>query len=149
MGAPAAVDCFNFMRGKEGFVEPFSGVLPLDDNAGIPVALKCVELSKVLADDKPEVAAQVANPRTILLPPGARPSVLKRPFVKVGPNYSNFVRCAVKCGLQRLVGVSRVWKFKGKPLISGAFAVPKDEEETRAISALCPINQIIDDTTFI
>ena len=88
-----------FMRGREGYVEPFSGVLPLDDSAGIPDALKCVELSKVLADEKPEVAAQVANPRTILLPHGARPSVLKRPFVKVGASYPNFVRRAVKCGL--------------------------------------------------
>ena len=42
----------------------------------------------------------------------------------------------------------RIFKHKGKPLLNGAFAVGKNEEEDRAISNLVPLNALIDTSKF-
>ena len=49
-----------------------------------------------------------------------------------------------RAGLQVLKPLKKIYKFKGKPLFSSAFAVAKNAEEDRAISALCPLNALVD-----
>ena len=70
--------------------------------------------------------------------------------MKLAKSYPNYVDRCVRAGMQRLLPIKRIFKLKtGKPLISGAFAVPKDTEEDRGISALCPLNSWIDDAKMV
>ena len=70
---------------------------------------------------------------------------MRRPFVRLGRGYGDFVAKAVKVKLQKLKPFKHVFKVNGKPLVSGAFAVGKDALENRAISAICPLNDMVDD----
>lgn len=92
------------------------------------------ERSKILG-------AQVREPTQVLLPCRERP-VLKRPFIRVDKTYDKFVDRCVRAGLQKLVQRKQVFKVRGRPLLSGVFAVPKDEREDRYISAMVPLNMM-------
>ena len=112
-------------------------ILPLGERAGVPEEACTASLAEVLHGN-PEVLATVREPRRLLLPPARRPARVKRPFTRLADSYhTHVVRCQ-RAGLQRLVKKSHVYKFKGRPLLSGAFSVPKDELEDRCISALVP-----------
>ena len=52
----------------------------------------------------------------------------------------------MRAGLQKRVGEAHVWKHRGKVLWNGAFAVAKDATEDRFISALVPLNHLLDPT---
>ena len=138
-------DMKSYLKSGDGEYSAFSAVLPLGVDAGVPESAGQVDLSGALQGFFPELAAQVREPRRLLLEPGARPRLLKRPFIKLHPTYQQLVARMVRVGLQKLRSGKHVWKHHGKPLVSGAFAVPKDGAETRLISALCPLNDLIDD----
>ncbi|CAE8732571.1 unnamed protein product, partial [Polarella glacialis] len=134
-----------YLRHAEGYAGPSATtVLPLGAKAGVPTAAAEVDLASALKELYPEAAAQVAEPGRLLLPATQRPWKLKRPVVRIDATYPDFVRRCAKAGLQRLVKKGRVWKHRGRRLLTGGFAVPKDEFEDRAISAMVPLNQLVD-----
>ena len=92
----------------------------------------------------PDIARQALEPREILFKPRDRPKLIPKPFIRTDGSYREWVLKNCKSGLQRLVKQKHVFKHKGKVLLSGALAVPKDIDEDRSISALCPLNALID-----
>ena len=116
--------------------------LPLGERAGVPECAAGVDLSGVLREHDPVLAHQVEEPRSILLPCRDRPK-LKRPFIKVHSSYPALVARCVRGGLQKLVRQKHVFKVRRRPLLSGAFAVEKDPDEDRSISAMVPLNQMV------
>ena len=118
-------------------------VLPLGERAGVPECAAGVNLSSALSARRPDLSAQVDNPGLLLLPASSRPPRLKRPFVRLADSYPSWVQNA-RSGLQALKPHTKVMRHRGTPIVSGAFAVPKDGVEGRAISALCPLNELVD-----
>ena len=119
--------------------------LPLGERAGTPARAATVCLATALRRRRPEVAHQVREPSTILSPARMRPRVFRRPYIRLADSYPGYVQRNVRSGLQTLAPLKRV-KHHGKPVVSGASSVPKDETEDRAISALCPLSEMIDKT---
>ena len=119
-------------------------VLPLGLRAGVPPSAASADTAAILERVDKEMAEQVRRPGAILLPPLGRPEKLPRPFVRKDSTYPEYVRRNCKSGLQRLAKSGRVFKHRVKVSYSGAFAVPKDLTEDRAISALCPLYSLVD-----
>ena len=119
--------------------------LPLGETAGVPAVAAGVDLAKVLATDAPLVAEQILHPSALLLPKRDRPRA-PRPFMRLAASYPAYVQRCVKAGLQKLLPLRKIYKVKGRPLLSGCFAVPKDDTEACGISALCPLNSFVDAT---
>ena len=88
--------------------------------------------------------SKLNHPSALLLPKRLRPTHIPKPFCKLHDAYPEYVKRNVKAGLQKLLPRRSIYKIKGRPLYSGAFAVPKNVEEDRAISALCPLNALVD-----
>ena len=121
-----------------------SHALPLGLRAGVPERAAQVDLAQALHSFSPDLARQVEHPRELLLPKPERPATIPRPFCRLHATYPEYVRRNIKAGLQKLKPRRTIFKFKGRPLYSGAFAVAKNEDEDRAISALCPLNALVD-----
>ena len=117
---------------------------PLGLRAGVPDTAGAVALSSELRPFDDAMAEQVDEPTSLLLPPDQRPAVLPRPHARLADTYAAFVKRNVRAGLQHLRPRKRIAKFRGRPLMNGAFAVFKDDDEDRAISALNPTNALID-----
>ena len=120
--------------------------LPLGLRAGVPELAAQVELSQVLQGFDPRLAEQVEHPSSLLLPAKKRPTKIPKPFCKLDASYPEYVKRNTQAGLQVLMPRKRIYKIKGKTLYSGAFAVAKNLDEDRAISALCPLNTLVDAT---
>ena len=118
--------------------------LPLGLRAGVPELAAQVELSQVLKEFDPTLAEQVEHPSSLLYPAKERPRRIPKPFCKLDASYPEYVKRNTRAGLQVLMPKRRIYKIKGRPLYSGAFAVAKNQEEDRAISALCPLNALVD-----
>lgn len=118
--------------------------LPLGLRAGVPEKAAVVDLHNILQKFDSALAKQIIHPGELLLPPRLRPRKLPRPFCKLDGTYGEYVKRNCKAGLQKLKPLKTIFKIKGKPLFSGAFAVAKNIEEDRAISALCPLNALVD-----
>lgn len=116
-------------------------MLPLGHRAGVPPRAAAVDTAAFLGGP---MAQQVREPSAILLPPHRRSEALPRAYARTASTYAEYVRRNVRAGLQRLVRREHVAKHKGRLIISGAFAVPEDAAEDRAISALCPLNALVD-----
>ena len=135
-----------YLRESPGYETWDRGVcLPLGETAGVLAVAAGVDLANVLATDAPLVAEQILHPSALLLPKRDRPRA-PRPFMKLAASYPAFVQRCVKAGLQKLLPLRKIYKVKGRPLLSGCFAVPKDDTEARGISALCPLNSFVDAT---
>ena len=119
--------------------------LPLGKRAGVPEVAADVDLAGQLAAEDPEMAKMVLEPDALLLPESERQELSRQPHTHVGPDYDDFVQSTVRAGLQQLYPLKRLGRLRGRPLIGGAFAVPKDDLEDRFISDL-PVNQILDET---
>lgn len=117
--------------------------LPLGLRAGVPELAAQVELSKALEPFDAGLAEQVEHPSALLLRGKAKPKSIPRPFCRLDGSYPAYVKRNARAGLQVLKPLKKIYKFKGKPLYSGAFAVAKNSEEDRAISALCPLNALV------
>ena len=120
--------------------------LPLGLKAGVPDKAAVVDLHNVLQNFDKTIANQVIHPGELLLPRHLRPRKLPRPFCKLDGTYAEYVKRNCKAGLQKLKPLKTIFKIKGRPLYSGAFAVAKNSDEDRAISALCPLNALVDQT---
>ena len=118
--------------------------LPLGLKAGVPDKAAVVDLHRVLSKFDKNIAKQIEHPGELLLPRHARPARLPRPFCKLSDSYPEYVKRNCRAGLQKLKPLKTIYKIKGRPLFSGAFAVAKNSEEDRAISALCPLNALVD-----
>lgn len=118
--------------------------LPLGLKAGVPDKAAVVDLHRVLSKFDKKLAQQIEHPGELLLPRHARPARLPRPFCKLSDSYPEYVKRNCRAGLQKLKPLKTIYKVKGKPLFSGAFAVAKNADEDRAISALCPLNAMVD-----
>lgn len=129
-----------------GHLDPyhkFGHVQELDERAGLPNEAGTCDAHALL---KEIVLGQLAaGPGPFLREEEDMPRPLKRPFVKIGCGYAEVVKRAVACGLQRWVRRRFVKHARGKPIVSGVFAVAKtDSAETRMISAAMPANQCLD-----
>ena len=118
--------------------------LPLGLKAGVQDKAAVVDLHRVLSKCDKKLAQQIEHPGEWLLPRRARPARLPRPFCKLSDSYPEHVKRNCRAGLQKLQPLKTIYKIKGKPLFSGAFAVAKNADEDRAISALCPLNAMVD-----
>ena len=118
--------------------------LPLGLRAGVPELAAQVDLSQVLKEFDPTLAEQVEHPSSLLYPAKERPRRIPKPFCKLDASYPEYVKRNTRAGLQVLMPKRRIYKIKGRPLYGGAFAVAKNQEEDRAISALCPLNALVD-----
>lgn len=116
---------------------------PLGLRAGVPDHAAVVDLKGVLSGYDQGLAEQVDHPSAILFPKKLRPKHIPKPCCKLHDSYPDYVRRNVKAGLQTLLPRKSIYKVKGRPLYSGAFAVPKNADEDRAISALCPLNALV------
>ena len=116
---------------------------PLGLRAGVPDHAAVVDLKGVLDRYDKGLAEQVEHPSSLLYPKRLRPKHIPKPFCKLHETYPAYVKRNVKAGLQTLLPRKSIYKIKGRPLYSGAFAVPKNSDEDRAISALCPLNALV------
>ena len=103
-----------------------------------------MDLEQVVTGEDPDMGAMVSDPGAMLLHPRKRPRVRSKIFTKLGPDYDEYVRRNVASGLQRLVGPRGLARVKGRAAVCGAFAVPKDDSEDRAISAVLDTNDCVD-----
>ena len=103
-----------------------------------------MDLAKELESLFPALAEQVTRPELLMLPEGRRGELTRLPHTHVGPDYDEFVRSTTRAKLQRIMKGRRLGRHKGRPLIGGSFAVPKDEKEDRSISDF-PVNQLLDE----
>ena len=126
------------LRDDLGYMGQSRHAVALGTGAGVPAVACQARVADILKDFDPDLARQALEPQRVLLPRASRPKVLPRPFVKVDLTYPALVEKNRKSGLQRLVRPRHVAKHRGRIIYSGVFAVPKDEKETRGISALCP-----------
>ena len=141
--------------GGERFLNQFIGsnlawygagahVLPLDERAGLPDAAATCDPEELIGPDT-SLGQLVRDPSAFLLSDEKLPEQLPRAFVRVGPGYLQVVQAAVRVGLQQWRPRAFLHHFKGKPVISGVFAVAKPEtKETRMISAAVPANTLLD-----
>lgn len=130
---------FDFAYQKAGHV------LPLGTRAGVPPVAADVTLAAAIRELYPEEARQLEEPQTLLLRPSERPARLKRPFIRTDATYPALVRQAVAAGLQDLRPEGGLARHTGAQIVSGAFAVAKDDVEDRTISSLV-MNDLLDGT---
>ena len=76
--------------------------LPLGARSGVPDHAGTVDLAAALDGRRPVEAEQVREPRSVLLPPSARPLVLKRPFIHLDNTYPSTARRTVRVGCSSL-----------------------------------------------
>ena len=133
-----------FLRLPEDYVGHGRLALPLGLRAGVPDRASAVSLAEEVRFFDAKMASQIEHPTELLLSPSTRPTTISRPFVKLVSTYPDYVKRNVRAGLQRLRARHRIFKHRGVPAINGTFAVAKNSAEDRAISALCPTNDLID-----
>lgn len=85
-----------------------------------------MDLSKALEPFDAGLAEQVEHPSALLLRGKAKPKSIPRPFCRLDGTYPAYVKRNARAGLQVLKPPQKIYKFKGKPLYSGAFAVAKN-----------------------
>ena len=143
----ASVEEFDaFSLSSLGYAGPSGVVEPLDERGGIPEEAAVVQTAEVLKNSFPQMSAQLLRPSKALLPSRMRPTKLQKPYTFVGPGYGNLMKRASKAGLVQLRSEKRVARHRGKLLVSGDFAVRKNETETRVITDVIS-NQLIDETS--
>ena len=123
-------------------LEPW--VVALGEQAGVPSRAAVVDLAAAVGENYPSISDQILDPEKLLLDEEDRPKKLPKAFVNVDRTYDAYVQRNVVAGLQELVGEEQVYRHEGKLLVSGAFGVPKNEKENRAISAAMGINALLD-----
>ena len=106
-------------------------------------------LKEVLHRYDKGLSYQVEYPSSLLFPRELRPKYIPKSFWKLYETYPEYVKRNIKAGFQFLMPRKSIYKFKGRSLYSGVFAVPKNSEEDRAISALCPLNILINPTKLL
>lgn len=119
------------------------GVLALGVRGGVPELAADVPLADHLDALDPTVAAQVRNPKLLLLPSAKRPRRLKRGYTWVSSSYPELVKKNVQAGLHCYKKRSQVANHRGCLVLAGAFAVPKDDKEDRVITDPS-VNQLLD-----
>ena len=118
-------------------------VLPLGVRGGVPDHAADVPLADHLESLDPTMAAQVREPRLLLLSKGRRPRKVKRGYTWLSTSYPELVKRNVQAGLHRYKKPSQVARHRGVQCLAGAFAVPKDDLEDRVITDPS-VNQLLD-----
>lgn len=118
-------------------------VLPLGVRGGVPDHAADVPLADHLEPFNPSMAAQIREPRLLLLSKGRRPRRVKRGYTWLSASYPELVKRNVQAGLHRYKKPSQVAKHGGVRCLAGAFAVPKDDSEDRVITDPS-VNQLLD-----
>ena len=108
----------SFAYSEAGHFLPLLGA-----RAGVLDIAATVDIANELRAPFPVESRQIEQLAILLLPPSERPPALKKAFVKLDDTYPQLVRRMVQAGLQDLRPGKNVFKFQGRPLISGAFAV--------------------------
>ena len=127
--------------------EAKSGALRLGARAGVPDRAAVVDTAAALTESFPVLAAQVANPDELLLPPEDWPRRIKAPFEHLDGSYKELVKRAVDAGLLDFASDSEgdePVQYRGVARTLGGFAVPKDLREDRWIAPCEFLNAITD-----
>eukprot|EP00434_Breviolum_minutum_P045769 symbB.v1.2.041102.t1/scaffold7825.1/size10313/1 len=117
--------------------------IPLGSKGGVPSSAATVDLHSHLNEHFPDLAAQVLEPKLLLLPSRKRPRKIKRGHTWLHSSYPSLVARNVKAGLSVLRKPKQVARHRGRLCLTGAFAVRKDENEDRVITDPA-VNQLID-----
>ena len=129
---------------SDGYAGPSGVVEALDERGGLPGEAAVVDTGGVLSERFPVLAAMLAQPTKALLPSRRRPTRLQRPYSRLGAGYSNLMKRASKVGLVQLRAEKHVARHRGRLLVSGDFAVKKNDKETRVITDVIT-NQLMDE----
>ena len=116
--------------------------IPLGSKGGVPSSAATVDLHSHLHEHFPDLAAQVLEPKLLLLPSRKRPKRIKRGHTWLHSSYPSLVARNVKAGLSVLRKPKQVARHRGRLCLTGAFAVRKDENEDRVITDPA-VNQLI------
>ena len=127
-----------------GYAGPRSVAEPLDERAGIPGVAATVDTFEVLKGFDNVIAQVVRDLRKVFLPSRRRPIRLERPYSSLVRGYSGLMKKARKSGLVQFGMKTKVAKHRKKVLVSGDFAVKKNETETRVITDVV-VNQLLDE----
>ena len=111
---PGRDEIQTYLRQADDYMVSRSGTVPLGELGGVPTSAADVDVEGLLSKTHPKLAQNVAEPRSLLLAPSARPRTLRRTHVSVAATYPRYVAKTCKAGLQRLVHGSKVWKHRGK-----------------------------------
>eukprot|EP00971_Amphidinium_carterae_P289191 5742148-Amphidinium_carterae.1 len=135
-----------YLRSQQSYSSVDTVAIPLGSQAGVPSRAGQVDLSAVLEETFPELAQQVREPSALLLPPADRPPHVPTGFASLASDYETVVQKAVAAGLQDMASSKQVVKHpRGKRLlVNGAFAVPKNADESRWICNCTPLNALLD-----
>ena len=125
-------------------LRPATHTLSLGMRAGVPAVAAQVNTAETVRRVCQLIAKQIEEPQGLLLPVAERPTVLPRPFVRTDAICPGWMVRNVRTGFQKLKPWLSLAKHRGKPVISGAFAVEKDELEVRCIMAMPPQNALMD-----
>jgi hypothetical protein len=118
-------------------------VLALGERGGVPELAADVPLADNLDALDDRLAAQVRDPKLLLLPSAKRPRRLKKGYTWVASSYPQLVKRNVQAGLHRYKKRSQVAKHRGNLVLAVAFAVAKDDKEDRVITDPS-VNQLLD-----
>lgn len=102
-----------------------------------------VQAADIVPEFDSRIAELIEQPQRLLLPAAHRPHVLPRPLKRLARTYGDYVLRNVKAGLQVLKPM-KIFRHGGAPLLNVCFAGPKSDLEDRAITALCPTNELVD-----
>ena len=131
-----------FLRHQEHYAGG-GPAIPLGSRGGVPSSAATVDLHSHLLENHPDLAAQVVEPKLLLLPSRKRPIKIKRGHSWLHSSYPALVERNVKAGLHILKKGKEVAKHRGRLCLTGAFAVKKDQTEDRVITDPS-VNQLID-----
>ena len=131
--------------GKDNY-DALAPVLPLGARAGVPERAGRVDTEAVLRDHLPSLAEKARSPEALLNDPlvwgDAGPP---HAAALLSNSYPEYIRKGVDAGLFEWMAEEDLAEVCGTKVVSGAFAVPKDEHEDRGISPLERLNSLVSD----
>ena len=143
MARPSADEIQKQLRLIGSYAGPGTTAIPLGDKGGLPPCGADIDVADVLKNNFPDIARQVVSPTALLLPRRLRPKKVKKRYASLAGSYPKLVDRLVGCGVCRLLPRKKIWKHEGKTLVSGVFAVPKDDVEDRVITDVAA-NDLLD-----
>ena len=110
---PPNSEISQYLRYSDVYVGRGVAIRALGVRGGLPPEAADVDFAAALVGCQPELAKQILEPRSFLIPVSERPQKLKLPFIHIDDRHAELVKGCGQVGLQSRVPESRVWKHGG------------------------------------
>ena len=133
-----------FLKQSDSGYEPAAMVLQLGVCAGVPEQAGGVDTVAVLDGGLPELARAARDPWSVLRSPLAWVEPPKPRYELLARSYPELVLKGRDARLFQMLDEDEIPEVESLQVVSGAFAVAKDEQEDRMISPLERCNGLVD-----